>query len=117
MNWFLGLFAWLASFFDSQQTTSSRRLQAFAVLVVLMIGNIHFFFWCENAWYHIIVIVLDMLYILLMYSIVSIQDVITLKTGIRLTESKEVTPDGTSETVEKIVTEPQKSEETSIIST
>lgn len=99
-------FNWFASFFRTDLPTSISRLIAFIILVVLVVGNWHFWFWSTSEANHIHVLQLDGLFILLLIGIIKVADLLTLRTGVKVTQTETQTPTGKIQSVEKEVSQP-----------
>jgi hypothetical protein len=79
-------------------------------MLVLCGGIIYFFFWCKIPADHITVFQDMMWFIGALVGLFKIGDIVALRTGVRLTETREATPTGTIASIEKTVTGVEKPE-------
>lgn len=97
-------FSFIASLFESDKPTSASRFLAFMAMNVLCGGVTYFFYWCKVPGDHITVFQYLMWFIGALVGLFKIGDIVALRTGVKVTETREVTPTGTTASIEKTVT-------------
>lgn len=87
----LGLFIWIGkSFLNKDGSVSSRRLLAFSIFhTCYLVGRLVFIFRIRDPQYQLYGFVTDALFILVLYGIVNITDLATLKNNLNIKTEKD----------------------------
>lgn len=83
-------FTWWAKSFSSSGDVSARRLTAFDVTMIYTAARVSFFMKVTDPYYLWLALVVDALFILLLFGIITMQQITELKNGtvIQKTETK-----------------------------
>lgn len=85
----VNFFGWWARSFSGDGDVSSRRLTAFAVACVYVASRVWYFLHVADAWYQLMGFIVDALFILLLFGIITLKEVIELKNGTPLKPAAE----------------------------
>lgn len=78
---------WMRPSMESGGTASPEKLTAFAVLNFVYIpGRLRFVWTIDDPWHQLLAFCLDVVFILILFRIISPREVIELKTGLRYKE-------------------------------
>ncbi len=81
---FIKLILWIKpSFEDDNHIASSRRLAAFTIIMIYMYSRILFMYHVTDPYYLLLGSIVDALFALLLFGIVTIQNIIALKNGVK----------------------------------
>lgn len=88
---------WISKSFGSTGEVSGRRLTAFAVTCMYLFSRCYYVLHQTDVYYQFLGFVVDALFVLLLFGIVTMQQITELKNGTVIQESK-TTKETTSET-------------------
>lgn len=97
------LLLWLKpSFEDTTGQTSSRRLTAFAIIVTYITCRHNYASSVTDAYYLLLALIVDALFILLLFGIVTFQQIISLKENLKASGNLPKPPDDINKPQEEI---------------